>query len=169
MLTTLTNKKSDLSKIRSRTRWRITKRPDGENWPLSFAQERLWFLHRLDPDSDDYNELLTIRFVGQFNYLALLKSIQEIVRRHESLRTIFTMGPEGMAIQSVLPSLKLKLPAISLESLTDSQQECVRKMSLTTASGVRFDLARGPLVRIMLLRLNPKLHETRDYHASHRL
>ncbi len=72
--------------------------------PLSFAQQRLWFLWQLDPTNTAYHICGRFRFCGQMNVAALRESFADIVRRHESLRTVFRDGDEGEARQLVLPT-----------------------------------------------------------------
>lgn len=69
----------------------ITPRPSSENLPLSFAQQRLWFLNQLEPNSPFYNISAALRLKGVLNITALENSFNEIIRRHEILRTAFTV------------------------------------------------------------------------------
>jgi len=89
-----------------------THRAEGPS-PLSFAQERIWFLYQLDPGKAHYNVSRTMRLEGPLNVAALEQSINEIVRRHETLRTVFfTEG--SLPVQTVLPVLPLPLTHIDL-------------------------------------------------------
>jgi len=82
-------------------------------FPASFAQQRLWFLDQLVPDTSLYNVPTVIRLTGVLNLVALEQSFNEIVRRHEALRTTFDTL-EGQCIQVIAPSLKVCLPLIHL-------------------------------------------------------
>src|SRR5690349_18312220 len=82
--------------------------------PLSFAQQRLWFLHQLDPQSIAYNMPTALRLTGVLNTHALAGSINEIIRRHESLRTTFTLVAD-QPVQVIAEELTLKLPITDLE------------------------------------------------------
>ncbi|CAG1004937.1 partial nonribosomal peptide synthetase DhbF, partial [Anaerolineales bacterium] len=125
--------------------------------PLSFAQERLWFLSQLAPNSSDYNIPEAIQLTGPLNVAALEQAFNEIVRRHESLRTTFATV-SGHPRQVIAPALTISLPVIDLHALPDT----VRKAELhrvSTAEAQRsFDLTHGPLLRIALLRLNEEEH-----------
>src|SRR5688572_9475825 len=78
-------------------------------FPLSFAQKRLWFLHQLAPASIAYHAPLAARFRGPLDAAALEQSFAALVRRHQSLRTTFRVGPDNEPVQFVAASLKLTL------------------------------------------------------------
>jgi aspartate racemase len=120
--------------------------------PLSFAQQRLWFLDRLVPGNAVYNESSAVELGGAIDVAALERALNEIVRRHEALRTSFP-EVDGKPVQAVSPSLLLKLPLIDLSELLCEQREAeARRLTLEEAVSA-FDLARGPLIRARLLRL----------------
>ena len=81
--------------------------------PLSFAQQRLWFLNQLEPDNSFYNITMAVRIDGPLNIGALEKTFQEIVRRHETLRTTFS-SINGEAVQVIAPDVKLEIPLVHL-------------------------------------------------------
>ncbi len=117
---------------------------------LSFAQERLWFLDQLEPASPFYNLTVARRLLGVLEPAALARAFQEIVRRHEVLRTTFAVI-DGEPVQVVAPELRLRLPRIDLSALPEREAELKR---LGDAESRRpFDLARGPLLRTTLVRL----------------
>ncbi|MEW5930969.1 MAG: amino acid adenylation domain-containing protein [Gemmatimonadota bacterium] len=125
--------------------------------PLSFAQERIWFLARLEPESPFYNISLPLRLEGALEAGALERALGELVRRHEALRTVF---PEvgGAPVQRVYPPGGLVLPVADLSRLDGAAREA-EASRLATAEGARpFDLARGPLLRCALLRLDGEDH-----------
>ncbi|MFZ0751680.1 MAG: amino acid adenylation domain-containing protein, partial [Pyrinomonadaceae bacterium] len=127
------------------------------NPPLSFAQQRLWFLHQLEPDNTAYNMPAAARLTGDLNINALERSLNEIIRRHEVMRTTFVIEDDE-PVQLVLPAELFHLPLIDLSSLSASERE-VEAMRLTKAEAQQpFDLSRGPLIRFTLLRLGPLEH-----------
>ncbi|AEG01888.1 non-ribosomal peptide synthetase [Methylomonas methanica] len=116
--------------------------------PLSFAQQRLWFLDQLEPGSSSYNIPITLRLTGHLDLNALTESFNEIVRRHEILRTVFEMGDAGEPIQKILPSLVLNLEHIDL---TAANQSTVWQTFCRDEAAKPFDLCQGPLIRASLL------------------
>jgi amino acid adenylation domain-containing protein len=124
-----------------------------EDLPLSFAQQRLWFVHQISPDSTAYNMLEALRLDGSPNIVALEQSLSELIRRHEVLRTTFPTV-EGKPIQLIAPDTALSLPIHDLQGLSASEQtEQIRQIAKSVASKP-FDLAVGPLVQFTLLQLN---------------
>jgi amino acid adenylation domain-containing protein len=121
--------------------------------PLSFAQNRLWFIDQLQPGNSAYNLFEAIRLLGSLNLTALEQSINEIIRRHEILRTKF-IAVDGQPVQVITPSLKLTLPLIDLQTLSAAEQEAEVQRLITQAAQQPFDLTQAPLVRITLLKLN---------------
>src|SRR5258706_5917242 len=120
--------------------------------PLSFAQQRLWFLDRLDPDSATYNVPAAFRIEGVLNVRALEQSLSEVVTRHEALRTIFPMI-QGEPVQTILaPSeILLKYTDLSRRSQRDREPELNNLLQQNTERP--FDLESGPLLRSQLIRL----------------
>ncbi|HEX2091396.1 MAG TPA: amino acid adenylation domain-containing protein, partial [Longimicrobiaceae bacterium] len=120
--------------------------------PLSFSQERLWFLDRLEPVNAYYNIATAVRLRGPLDAGLLERSLGEVVRRHESLRTVFgTVGEE--AVQVVVPPAGFVLPVQDLAALPeDGREETMLRLVREEARGP-FDLERGPLLRARLLRL----------------
>ena len=124
-----------------------------QDLPLSFAQQRLWFLHQLSPDSHSYNLLEALRLEGNLNLFALEQSLSELIRRHEVLRTTFPML-EGQPIQRIAPSSPVSLPLQDLQDLsTEKQTECLREMAIAL-SLKPFDLAGEPLAQFTLFKLS---------------
>jgi len=125
--------------------------------PLSFAQQRLWFLHQLDPETAVYNLPIAARFEGQLNIAALEMTLNEIVCRHESLRTNFRLV-EGRPVQVIQPALSLSLTVVDLCELPAGERGR-EAQSLASAEAQRpFDLAVDPLLRATLLRLGAAEH-----------
>ncbi|HEX3527644.1 MAG TPA: amino acid adenylation domain-containing protein, partial [Thermoanaerobaculia bacterium] len=128
--------------------------------PLSFAQQRLWFLDRLAPDNPFYNMFGGVRLTGTLDVDALRRAFREIVRRHEALRTTFHPG-DGRPVQVVAPAPAFDVPLVDLEGLGSLSDDALR-LELARLSGDEaqrpFDLARGPLIRAGLLRLAEREH-----------
>jgi amino acid adenylation domain-containing protein len=128
-----------------------------ETLPLSFAQQRLWFLAQLEPGNSAYNIPQTLRLKGPLNLAALRKAIDTIVERHEVLRTSFRLV-NGEPFQFVSPARKAPVELIDLAPLTQEQREteCLR---LRTVEGEQpFDLSRDLPIRVALVRLSEVDH-----------
>jgi amino acid adenylation domain-containing protein len=121
--------------------------------PLSFAQQRMWFLSQLDGESTSYNESFQLRIVGKLSVTALEKSINEIIRRHEVLRTNFPTV-EGVPFQVIRPNLNLSIPVIDVQNFTETT---VQKI-ITQEVNKSFDLGTEPLIRATLLQQDPESH-----------
>ena len=129
---------------------RIARRPRVGPRAVSFAQERMWILDRLLPDSPIYNETLALRFGHRVNPEVIAKSVNEIVRRHEVLRTVFAHVDERL-VQAIAPELRIALPVIDLGELPEPARDA-EIGRLAREEGRRlFDLSRGPLIRVLLL------------------
>ncbi|MES1244335.1 MAG: amino acid adenylation domain-containing protein, partial [Acidobacteriota bacterium] len=123
--------------------------------PASFAQQRLWFLDRLEPGSPVYNLPTRVRLQGPLDPAALRRSLTAIVGRHDALRTTFT-AKDGEPVQVVHPPGEADLPVVDLAGFADPMAEAERIGALDAAQP--FDLERGPLLRATLLRLGPDDH-----------
>ncbi|MEL7039186.1 MAG: amino acid adenylation domain-containing protein [Cyanobacteria bacterium J06592_8] len=128
----------------------IPRRQTSDPLPLSFAQQRLWFIQQLDPRNTSYNVPSALRLRGQLKVTILEKTLNEIVRRHETLRTTFATNAEKQPIQIISPFKPFSLPVVDLTQLTATQAEIERII----AEFVRhpFDL-NSPLLRLTLLQL----------------
>ncbi|HEV2860060.1 MAG TPA: amino acid adenylation domain-containing protein [Pyrinomonadaceae bacterium] len=135
----------------------VTPSPRGESQPLSFAQQRLWFLEQLQPDSGVYNIPGAVRLHGWLNAAALRQALNEIVRRHEALRTTFPAAGDQPS-QVIAPSLVLDLPLTDLRHLPLDAAEAEARRLMASEGRRPFDLAAGPLVRARLLRLSQGEH-----------
>ena len=125
--------------------------------PLSFAQQRLWFLQQLEPNSPAYNIPLTIRLSGRLDVNALERSLTEVVRRHEVLRTSFATV-DGRPVQAIAQAEPVPLPVTDLQHLPREEREA-ETLRLASAEAERpFDLAHGPLFRVSLIRLGEEEH-----------
>ena len=124
--------------------------------PLSFAQQRLWFIDQLEGGSL-YNMPIALRVEGELSVAVLARTLQEVVRRHEALRTVFPAAG-GRARQVILPPAGLAVPLVDLTGLCPALRQPVA-VGLVTAEARRpFDLARGPLLRAGLWRLGETEH-----------
>ncbi|WP_020479985.1 non-ribosomal peptide synthetase [Mastigocladopsis repens] len=124
---------------------------DGE-LPLSFAQQRLWFLDQLQPGSASYNLSRAVRLQGTLNVAALEQSFNEIVRRHEVLRTTFT-AVDGQPVQVIAPTLSIKMPVVDLRELPQDAREAETQRLAKLEAQRSFDLTTGPLLNATLLQL----------------
>ena len=134
----------------------ITPRVPGIDFiPLSFAQQRLWFLDQLEPDSSAYNVLNIISPQIRLHVPTLQLTLNEIMRRHEILRTTFAVT-DGQPHQVIAPALAAPLRVVDLQDVPQSQQEA-ESLRLAASDLQRpFDLTRAPLLRVMLLQLNDR-------------
>lgn len=131
---------------------RITRRPEAASAPPSFAQQRLWFLDQLLPDTSIYTIPRALRLSGQLNVAAVEACLQEIIRRHEVLRTTFAVQ-EKQPVQVINSFTPFILPFISLLELPiNTRQTCMRKL-INEAADQPFDLSQGPLLRVSLLHM----------------
>ncbi|HYV13041.1 MAG TPA: SDR family NAD(P)-dependent oxidoreductase, partial [Pyrinomonadaceae bacterium] len=131
--------------------------PRDQNLPLSFAQQRLWFLDRLEPDNPFYNLYVAFRLTGALNVAAAERSLNEVVRRHEALRTTI-IEVNGQPVQHIAPSLHLELPVLDLSKVPQQEIDKRVRMLAEEEAARPFDLSVGPLVRAKLLRLGDEEH-----------
>jgi amino acid adenylation domain-containing protein len=128
-----------------------------EFWPISYAQQRLWFLEQTRPKSAAYNIPLAVVLKGPLNDEVLKKSLRGVILRHESLRTVFETR-QGEAVQRVLDEPDIDLSTLDLAGLNedDAMREAVRWVTAEAAKG--FDLSQRPPLRVGLLRLAAESH-----------
>lgn len=129
---------------------------DGE-LPLSFAQQRLLLLDLLEPNNPAYNIMRAYRLVGKLDVISLKQSLNEIIRRHEVLRTTFTII-DGKPIQVIAPVLDLPVSIADLSELPETQRQARVQQTLVEEAQYIFDLRQGPLLRATLLRLGGEEH-----------
>ena len=125
--------------------------------PLSFAQERLWFLQQLEPESFAYVEPNAMQLAGMVHVERLEKSINAVVQRHENLRTTF-INVLGTPCQVIAATLHLSLPVIDLTALPASERPAEMHRLFEDTGRINFDLSRGPLLHFFLLRFNEDEH-----------
>jgi amino acid adenylation domain-containing protein len=143
---------------RGRTAPPIRHGAPGETIVLSFAQERFWFLHRLEPDTPAYNVAGAVRVRGPLRIAALERTLGEIVRRHQVLRTRFP-EVDGAPRAVVDPPLPLPLPQVDLAALPADRREPMAERLAAETAASSFDLADGPLLRAMLIRLGAEEYD----------
>lgn len=129
---------------------------DGEI-PLSFSQQRQWFLDQFEPGNPLYNIPAAVRLVGRLDVDALARGVNEVLRRHESLRTTFS-SLNGLPHQVIAPTLELGLEPVDLSALGAIEREATVKTLARREAGKAFDLTSGPLIRVALLRLAAEEH-----------
>ena len=128
-----------------------------EKLPLSYAQQRLWFIDQLEGGSAEYNIVQALRLKGELDQGALQRAIETIVKRHESLRTRFE-EMEGEPVQVIEEEWAIDLRVEDVRGREgEEQQERVREV-LRSEAGKAFDLRRGPVLRVKLLRLGEREH-----------
>ncbi|MBD2775778.1 non-ribosomal peptide synthetase [Iningainema tapete] len=135
----------------------IPKRQVSSHIPLSFSQQRLWFIDQIYHESSFYNISSASHIIGLLNITALQQSLNEILKRHEVLRTVFVLV-NGEPVQHILPQLTWDLPIINLEYLSSQDWETEIKQLAAQEAKKPFNLAKGPLVRSTLLRLGEEEH-----------
>jgi amino acid adenylation domain-containing protein len=123
----------------------------------SFAQERFWFLDQMDPGSPVFTVPAQFYLTGPLDVPALKRSLQEVVNRHEALRTTFAMI-DGQLVQVVAPALAVALPVVDRRDLPEGERRAEAWRWVAAEAQRSFDLDRGPLLRAMLLRLGEEEH-----------
>jgi len=133
----------------------ITPVGDAAAYPVSFAQQRLWFFDQWEPQSPAFNIPAAVRLAGRLDVAVLVGSFDEVIRRHESLRT--TLGREnGEAVQKVAPPSPAPRHVVDLSSLPGEARRRESGRLGRREAARPFDLERGPLLRLVILRLSPR-------------
>ncbi|MFC3374389.1 amino acid adenylation domain-containing protein [Rugamonas sp. CCM 8940] len=123
-----------------------------DNAPLSYAQERLWFVHQHMPEQrSSYNLAFSYHLHGAFDADDMAAGLNALVARHAVLRTRFVAGPDGIPRQLIAPDLTLQVPLLACDA------DAVEELAAQHAAAP-FDLAAGPLLKVSLLRLAPEHH-----------
>ena len=147
----------------------IPRRSTTDKAPLSFAQQRLWFLSQLEPESSAYNEKSALRLDGALNIAALRASLTAIVERHEVLRTTVHLTDNGEPVQRIGAARNIDLPVIDISEMAADRQEVEIQRIAATLSERPFDLSQEAPLRLALIRLAPSCHvlvEVRHHIAS---
>jgi amino acid adenylation domain-containing protein len=131
--------------------------PGASRLPLSFAQERMWFLHQLDPETSAYNLFNAIAVDGPLQLPVLVRCLAEVTRRHEDLRTTFPIEA-GTPVEAVAPAALPPLPWIDLGALPAAVRRAEVERLAAEEQARPFDLARGPLLRFAVARLGEGEH-----------
>ncbi len=135
----------------------ITPLPRTKPLPLSFGQQRFWFMEELNGENSHYNIFQAFKFTGNLNQTALQKAFQTLVNRHETLRTSF-QTLEGSPVQVISPQLEINLPVINLQGMSEPDQE-VKVQGLAIAESQKpFNLSQLPLIRVTLIQLQDQIH-----------
>ena len=135
----------------------ISLAPRDQPLPLSFAQQRLWFLDQLDPGSPLYNAPWTIRMKGALNPTALAGAMNEVVRRHEVFRTTFT-SIDGQPFQVIAPELEISIAMVDISGVPSEEREAEVQRLAVEGARQSFNLKTGPVFRVSLLRLDTEEH-----------
>ncbi|MEA2563044.1 MAG: hypothetical protein QOH06_4548 [Acidobacteriota bacterium] len=147
----------------------IRRAPRDRPIPLSFPQERVWFLDQLSVGGNiAYNFNVTIWFRGPLDVDALHRTLEEIVRRHEVLRTSFP-AVDGRPVQVIMPAGPIALPVIDLRGVPAEERRAVSERLVAEAMQTPFDVTKPPLIRWTLLQLEDEVHELIqiEYHFVH--
>ncbi|MCU1267658.1 MAG: amino acid adenylation domain protein [Acidobacteria bacterium] len=131
--------------------------PKGGNLPLSFAQQRLWFLDQLQPGSAFYNVGRALRLRGQLDVAALSESFNQIVKRHESLRTSFG-SEQGTPFQRIMSHTLMEIPLLEIGALPEPQREAEARRLAAEQTSQPFDLTQGPFLRVGLIKFSTDDH-----------
>src|ERR1700722_5646524 len=129
----------------------ITRRASADASVLSFSQERVWFLQQMDPGTGIYNTAVAFRIKGELDLSALQKSLDEVVRRHEMLRTVFELR-EDSPVQRILDHSELPVVLHDFSHVDEAVREEQVWAFIHQEGAQPFDLARGPLLRVEMLR-----------------
>ncbi|OZM73588.1 hypothetical protein CFN78_08630 [Amycolatopsis antarctica] len=129
---------------------------DGE-LPLSFSQQRLWFMHEFEPESVEYNSCFGLRLTGELDVTAFRTAIEGVVARHESLRTTFD-SVEGRGVQVIHDRVEVPLRLVDLAGTAEDARRVEVDRLAAEEVATPFDLRTGPLLRVLLLRLSTGEH-----------
>ncbi|MEL6166141.1 MAG: condensation domain-containing protein, partial [Cyanobacteria bacterium J06628_3] len=130
----------------------ICKRDNLKELPLSFAQQRLWFLHKLEPDTTAYNIAFSWRLTGNLDIALLQSCLNTIVQRHEILRTSF-VAVNGQPNQVIIPELVLPLPIFDLRTVPELTRQIELDKLTKQEARYPFDLTEAPLLRVKLIKI----------------
>jgi pristinamycin I synthase-3/4 len=134
--------------------------------PLTYAQESLWFLQQLDPDSNAYNSTHLVKFTGVVDHTCMERAVNELIRRHEPLRAIYpNIG--GRPLQVIQPYKHFDLPIIKLQDLGDEERQKTGSRYVAEHGDIPFNLQQGPLFRFALI--NHSTNEDELFFCTHHI
>ncbi len=128
-----------------------------QEFPISLAQQRLWFIDQLEPGTPAYNVPVTLAIDGSLDADLLERTLNAIIQRHEALRTSFPVV-NGRPVQKIVPVLRIPLPIVDLRAYPDGPRHATAQRLAEDLAQLPFDLAHGPLVRASLQRLTDTQH-----------
>ena len=149
--------RKDMQACKKQTIPQLPRNKDSNCFPLSFAQQRLWLVDQLEPNNPIYNIWIGFRLVGKLDVAVLEQSLNEVVRRHEVLRTVFKVI-DGQPMQVIAPALSLSLHVVDISHLPKVKRRTKVQTILTGEVKRVFDLTESPLIRAILLRLGRGEH-----------
>ncbi len=126
-------------------------------FPASLDQERLWFIDQMEPGNPAYNIHTSTRLIGPMHPELMRRAVNASIARHEVLRTTLK-AVDGRPVQVVAPALEIDLPITDLTGVPEAQREAAGQRAAVEAAAVRFDMERGPLIRVGLIRLAAEDH-----------
>ncbi|ASS73994.1 hypothetical protein CIG75_02685 [Tumebacillus algifaecis] len=144
----------------------IAKAPEQEHYRLSHAQNRLWFLYKLNPTSTVYNMPMHAKLSGPLDLAAFEQALQILIERHDSLRTVFR-EVDGLPRQVVLPTSDFRLVYEDLSDRAAAEQQAFVQASIDESGALPFNLGTGPLMRVMLFKLGAQ--EAQLYFNMHHI
>ncbi len=154
LLRTLRNRKAEAGPAKI-----VARKRESDEVPASFAQQRLWFLWQLEPESVAYNMAGALRLHGTLDHEAMRRCLDEIVRRHETLRTTFRENAEHLPVQVIGPAGRgMAMQRISLAHLPEGEREAEAARLASVEGHTPFDLSTGPLFRATVIDLGPDDH-----------
>ena len=127
------------------------------SYPTSYAQERLWLIDQIEPGNVAYNTATSLRLAGPLRPAVLARTLSEVVRRHEVLRTTFAAS-NGDPMPGIAPADAVPVPVVDLAGLPEATREPELERLAAEEARCSFDLAHGPLLRLLLLRLTAEEH-----------
>jgi len=136
---------------------RLPRDKELKSFPLSFAQQQLWLVNQLESSNPIYNICKAFRIVGKLNVDSFEQSLNEVIRRHETLRTVFKVI-DGQPMQVVAPALDFPLPVVDIRNMSEAEQDLKIQTRFTEVAKHIFNLSKGPLLRAALLRLGYEKH-----------
>jgi amino acid adenylation domain-containing protein/non-ribosomal peptide synthase protein (TIGR01720 family) len=128
------------------------------HFPLSFSQQRLWFLEQLSPELNVYNVPAALRLTGLLDKKAIMDAIKEVIKRHEVLRASFIADSDGTAYQNISPTLDFECNYIDLSNSAKTSLQSIIQEKFNSELNKPFNLSKPPLLRCSLLRLSNNEH-----------